>query len=533
MPRKKLVIDEEHVMSLKVVDLRKLCMKYKLAKKGRKAALQNRILEQLQLGKYAKQVEAEPKEESEMETAQTTAQSELEKPKVQGGENQESKVNQSEESKDVAKSLESEDEPKPKQKLSCIENMVTTPDGGQGDDIPENVAIVASNVEEKVLEESDVLIEETVDNNEHKTAGIKRTSSEASISDYGSTIEKKRKTVKNLITEDLTKASPQAGSKEGLESIRPDFAIRPKSGDSNAKGRIKTSSDVEATGTKSKSPDNDEEAFEHKPTHQVVQKNLNIKKKHVGLFSKTVKPEKKAEEVVPKALKLKEHVGEKFSKTTSQAFDSMIKIDDAVPKVIEQKKTDEILSKNLQSNKTELKKKKNILPPKKPTSVTQVKVKKSKSTIADDGRLSKSNQKKKRAKGKETSSNRGYQKKERRDKNRNWNRNKGNREGRNWGGKKSGYQQSYPQSRSSWLFSERSWSGRGNPRMMNSMPLQQQRGWSSRSGWQEQRSYYHGGYGNDRRQPGRNSGGDRRDRGRWQNRRNSWRGNKRGRREKR
>ena len=60
MPRKKLVIDEKHVMSLKVVGLKKLCKKYKLPQRGRKTNLQDRILEHLQLGKYARAVEVKP-----------------------------------------------------------------------------------------------------------------------------------------------------------------------------------------------------------------------------------------------------------------------------------------------------------------------------------------------------------------------------------------------------------------------------------------------------------------------------------------
>jgi len=47
MWRKRMVIDEVHVMSLNVVSLKELCMKYKLTTKGMKANLRKRILEHL------------------------------------------------------------------------------------------------------------------------------------------------------------------------------------------------------------------------------------------------------------------------------------------------------------------------------------------------------------------------------------------------------------------------------------------------------------------------------------------------------
>jgi len=73
MPRKKVVINEEHVMSLKVVDLKKICKKYKLSQKGKKAVLQDCILEHLQLGKFA--VTDETTENSEQETTHSPVQS--------------------------------------------------------------------------------------------------------------------------------------------------------------------------------------------------------------------------------------------------------------------------------------------------------------------------------------------------------------------------------------------------------------------------------------------------------------------------
>jgi len=51
MPRQKLV-DEEHVMSLTVPGLKKLCKKYKIPTRGLKADLQEAVLEHLNLGKY-------------------------------------------------------------------------------------------------------------------------------------------------------------------------------------------------------------------------------------------------------------------------------------------------------------------------------------------------------------------------------------------------------------------------------------------------------------------------------------------------
>jgi len=160
MPRKKLVIDEDHVMSLKVVGLRKLCTKHKLAKKGRKAELQDRILEHLQLGKYAVVASVEPTEESELETA-STEQSEPQEQKVQG-----------EQSQDSANNLPEEGESK-------VERKVDSP------------------------KELDTVTEEIVDNTEKKATGIKRTSSEATISDGDSIAEKKRKITETLETEEL------------------------------------------------------------------------------------------------------------------------------------------------------------------------------------------------------------------------------------------------------------------------------------------------------------------------------------------
>lgn len=51
----KMVIDKAHVMSLNVVDLKKLCTKYELPASGMKANLRNRILEYLKSGKSAQE----------------------------------------------------------------------------------------------------------------------------------------------------------------------------------------------------------------------------------------------------------------------------------------------------------------------------------------------------------------------------------------------------------------------------------------------------------------------------------------------
>lgn len=51
MPRKKLIVDYDYVMGLKVEGLKTLCAKNKLSKKGRKAELQDRVLVHLKLVK--------------------------------------------------------------------------------------------------------------------------------------------------------------------------------------------------------------------------------------------------------------------------------------------------------------------------------------------------------------------------------------------------------------------------------------------------------------------------------------------------
>jgi len=547
MPRKKLVIDEKHVMSLKVVGLRKLCAKYKLAKKGRKAALQDRILEHLQLGKYVVVVQAEPIEASELETAHTTAQSGLEELKVQGGQYQESVNSLSGESKDAAhlkEALELEKAPKAVQKLPSADNMIPTSDGEKGDVIPENVATVGSIVEKKVEapEGSDTVTEETLDNNENKAAGIKRTSSEATISGDDNTREKKRKIAKRLKPEEPEEASAEVGSREeSSESTGAESQVKqkPKDSESNVSSSNKTSSEIEAIGTPSQEYVDDEEASTQSLVHEILQQNENLEKKLVAPLSKAAVTVGKKTEEVSKALNLKDEVEETVSKTMSTASDSLIKIDDTVSKAVKLKKADEILPKDVELKKqipvSPLLKKKKILPTKKPASSSQMEEKESKSTDdEDDGQLSKSNQEKKRAKRKESNSKRGYQQrdvKKKREQNSSWHQNKGNRNNRDRDrNRNSGYQPSYRQSNPSWLYPQSNWNNsRADPRRTNSMPLpQQQRGWNSQGGWQQQRSYYIGGYGHSGGRSGRDRDWNRRNNGRWQNRRNVWRDNKRG-----
>jgi len=66
MPRKKVIVNEKHVMSRTVAGLKELCHRYKLSKKGKKADLQNAVLEHLNLGIYApklKKTESKSKQE--------------------------------------------------------------------------------------------------------------------------------------------------------------------------------------------------------------------------------------------------------------------------------------------------------------------------------------------------------------------------------------------------------------------------------------------------------------------------------------
>jgi len=479
MPRKKLVIDEDHVMSLKVVGLRKLCTKYKLAKKGRKAELQDRILEHLQLGKYAVVASVEPTEESELETA-STEQSEPQEQKVQG-----------EQSQDSANNLPEEGESK-------VERKVDSP------------------------KELDTVTEEIVDNTEKKATGIKRTSSEATISDGDSIAEKKRKITETLETEELELASAEADSKEAPESINSEFPAEQEKGDSeqNVSISTKTVSEIKSMDTESQElADDDEE--------EVVQQK-NVEKKLVEpLLKAPVTTEEKTEEIVSKAQEPKEDVDEKASGTISTASDSAKKIDNVVSEAVESKKANEIIPKDVESKKKisvspHLKKQKKIIPSKKPASNSQKEEKESKSTNDKDGRKpSKSNKWKKKWKGKDSKSNRSYQQRDvqkRRDQNSKWgNRNKRDR---NWN-RNRGYQSSNRQSQPSWLYPQENW--------RNSMPApRQQRGWNSGGGWQQQ-SFYIGGYGNDSRRSGSGRGWGNRNSGRWENRRNVWRGNKRGR----
>merc|ERR1719245_2999299 len=192
------------------------------------------------------------------------------------------------------------------------------------------------------------------------------------------------------------------------------------------------------------------------------------------------------------------------------------------PKQSNQKKPKDVESKKSIPVSPYLKKQKKIFPSKKPASSTQKEEKESKSTNDEvDRKPSKSNKWKKKWKGKDSKSNRGYQQRDvqrKRDQNSKWGQNKGNRNnrGRNWN-RNRGNRTSQP----SWLYPQQNW--------RNSMqPQRQQRGWNSGGGWQQQ-SYYIGGYGNDGRRSGSGRGWGKRNSGRWENRRNVWRDNKRGR----
>jgi len=479
MPRKKLVIDEKHVMSLKVAGLKKLCAKYKLAKTGRKAALQDRILEHLQLGKYAVVAEAEPTEESELETA-STAQSEPQEEKV-GEQSQESAI-----------TLPGESSSKVERKVDSSEGL-------------------------------DTVTDEIVENTENKTTGIKRTSSEATISNDDSIAEKKRKVANTLETEEIEETSAEADSTEVPESTGVESQAEQEMGDSelSVSSSTKVTGEIETIDSESQErADDKEEAAQQK----------NVEKTLVEPLSNVpVTTAKKTEEIVSKALKPKEDVDEKVS-TISTASVSIKQIVDAVSEVVESKEPDEIIPKDVEAKKKipvspQLKKQKKILPSKKPAFSSQKEEKESKRTNdEDDAKPSKSNQWKKKWKGRNSKSNRGYQQRDiqkRRGQNRNWGQNKANRNNRDRNSSRNrGWQSGNRQSQPSWLYPQQNWRSSSSPQMPN------QRGWNSGGGWQ-QRSYYIGGYGQDR--SGRGRGWGKQNNGRWGNRRNVWRDNKRGR----
>jgi len=81
MWRKRTLVDEVHVMSLNVVSLKELCLKYKLTTKGMKANLRNRILEHLKLGKYAQNTASETtnKTDDDVDSTKTVDKDEMRK----------------------------------------------------------------------------------------------------------------------------------------------------------------------------------------------------------------------------------------------------------------------------------------------------------------------------------------------------------------------------------------------------------------------------------------------------------------------
>jgi len=536
MPRKKLVINEEHVMSLKVVGLKKLCTKYKLTKGGRKAVLQDRILEHLQLGKYAVTVVAEQTGETELDKAHSTPQSKPE-PKDQQKEQHESKVNLSDETVDSIQSkpvLELEDKPKSEEKLSSGETTLITSESEKGDVISEDVEIEASKVETKFekLGKLDVVTEETIQNNENIRGGIKRTSSEATISNDDKITEKKRKTTKQQVTEKPKEAIAEVFSKEGL---KPEFEIEQKPGDSVSKVSSRSETlEIKPILTDSQKHDDDEDASTQKPEQDIVDQGENLKTKLVEALSKADKHEK-AEEVVPKAMVTRQ-VDKTVAKDTQNDSGLDMKIYETVSKALQSQKSDGVPSKTVES-KTEIRfmtEMKKVLTTTKDISSTQDEEKESKSNSdKDNGQYS--NQNKKPDKKEETNLRTNQQRRgqERRDQNRNRNRYGRNPDNRNRN-RNTGYQQNYRQPRPSSLYSQGGWNSRINPWMANSIPAsQQRRNWNSQNIWQGQRPNYYGGYGNDRRRSrdgnwsGRSSGG-------WQNRRDGrWRDNRRGRRERR
>jgi len=259
MPRKKLVIDEKHVMSLKVVGLKKLCKKYKLPQRGRKTNLQDRILEHLQLGKYARAVEVKPIKQTTPKVADLKVVSEPEELKVEGKEQLQREGNAEEEAKNAAvekSAIGLDEKPKPAQKPPSKDESIATSEGQElnhtaeaeivscgveanlkpveksidlplseekeltpaSDDgskvasvdckqvnLTTEVKIVAVKEEMKVgiSEKSVVVPEDSVRENDHLSRQNKRTASEACIVHDDITTEKKQKVTEKLEKKEL------------------------------------------------------------------------------------------------------------------------------------------------------------------------------------------------------------------------------------------------------------------------------------------------------------------------------------------
>jgi len=447
----------------------------------------------------------------------------------------ETEVDSSEKSSVVPEDMAEEKKIPAQDKATAITTLV----GGEGG-VALEIEIVASKDTPKMekSEHSVVVSGDDVEVNANILAGNKRTASESSISDNDSTAIKKSKVAKKIETEELDQASTEEGSEIAAGSKRTSSEAgisdvtttvkkpktveqKPSESKLNISSTSRRLSEIEPIQIESQKPTTGDKSS-HEPKHDHVPLGENLQKKH--------------EEVLPK---------EQHEENTSQKVESMIQSDETVSEAIVKSTETEMIidapvSKKVQPKKVEVnvskakhpekptiattntKKKKRMLPFKKPISHTR-KVEEEKKNEGDgrDGRLSKSNQDQKTAKKKKKNPQRRYQQEkgnERRDRNRDWNRNRGNRNNRN-SNRNDYYRSGYTQPRHRWPHAD--YLNESDPRVRNSMPLQHG-GWNSHTVWQ-QPSYYLGGYGNDRMQRGNWRDRDRRDMS-WSNNRGRRRG---------
>jgi len=420
---------------------------------------------------------------------------------------------------------------------------ITTSVGGEGG-VALEIEIVASKDAPKMekSEQSVVVSGDDVEVNANILAGNKRTASESRISDNDSNAIKKPKAAKNIETKELDQASTEITSKEGSEiaagskrtsseagiSDVTTTAKKPKTVEqkpSESKLDISSTSrrlsEIEPIQIESQKPTTGDKSS-HEPKHDHVPLGENLQKKH-----EEVLPKEQHEENTSQKVESKIQSDETVSEAIVNSTETEMKIDAPVSKKVQPKKVEVNVPKAKLPEKptiatTNTKKKKRMLPFKKPISHTR-KVEEEKKNEGDgrDGRLSKSNQDQKTAKKKKKNPQRRYQQEkgnERRDRNRNWNRNRGNRNNRN-SNRNDYYRSGYAQPRHRWPHAD--YLNESDPRVRNSMPLQH-RGWNSHTVWQ-QPSYYLGGYGNDRMQRGNWRDRDRRDMS-WSNNRGRRRG---------
>merc|ERR1712060_887217 len=242
----------------------------------------------------------------------------------------------------------------------------------------------------------------------------------------------------------------------------------------------------------------------------------NVEKKQAKVLEEQ-EAVKISDETIPKGFESKVQSDETVSEAAVIEAEAETKTEAPISKESHSEKTNSTDSKIEEPTKqtviTANKKKKIIIPTESPISNTLEKNDESKDmSDGNDGRHSKSSQDKKAAKSKNSNSEESYQRRRdhrRQDQYRNRDRNQDNRNNRNKNRNRV-YQPGYqPQG---WPYADY-WSN-NDPRVRNSLPLpQQQRRWGPQDTWQQQPSYYLGGYGNDRRYSSSGQSWNRRQRG--------------------